>query len=65
MKTNIVRFYFKKVDGTHREAWGKLNPKLRPETNCTERKRNETFQTYFDTVVQAFRCFKRFNLLVF
>ena len=32
MKKKIVKFYFKKVDGSVREAYGTLNEKLMPAT---------------------------------
>ena len=34
-----------------------------PATKGTDRKANETVQTYFDTEVCEFRCFKKANLL--
>ncbi len=34
-----------------------------PETKGDERKKNATVQVYFDTEKQAFRCFKKFNLV--
>lgn len=63
MKSRIVKFYFQKVDGTIRESWGTLNPKLMPELKGNERKENNTVQTYYDTEKQAFRCFKKLNLI--
>ncbi|MBT0534119.1 DUF2693 domain-containing protein [Riemerella anatipestifer] len=63
MQQGIVRFYFQKVDGTIREAWGTLKADLLPETKGSERKENPTTQVYFDTEVNEFRCFKKFNLM--
>lgn len=63
MKVGIVRFYFRKVDGTTREAFGTLSEKLMPETKGTGRKQNDTLQTYFDTERGEFRSFKKANLL--
>lgn len=63
MKNKIVKFYFKKVDGSVREAFGTLSTKLMPETKGSDRKPNDTVQTYFDTEVQEFRCFKKANLI--
>lgn len=63
MRTRIVKFYFQKVDGSIREAWGTLRPDLLPETKSDDRKRNETTQVYFDTECQEYRCFKRLNLV--
>lgn len=63
MKQSIVRFHFRKVDGSIREAWGTLKESMMPETKGTNRKTNDTCQTYFDTEKGEFRCFKRANLL--
>ena len=63
MKNKIVKFYFSKVDGSIREAFGTLKAELLPETKGTERKPNDTIQTYFDTEIQEFRCFKKANLV--
>ena len=62
MRNRIVKFYFKKVDGSIREAYGKLKSDLIPATG-DDRKRNDTVQTYFDTERQQYRCFKRLNLV--
>ena len=62
MSTQIVRFYFQKVDGTTREAWGTLRPDLLPPTQQS-RKTNDTVQVYFDTECHEYRCFKKFNLV--
>ena len=63
MKQKIVKFYFKKVDGTVREAYGTLKESLIPATNGDNRKKNDTVQVYFDTERQEYRCFKKANLL--
>ena len=64
MKSKIVKFYFQKVDGSVREAYGTLNEKLMPTITCTDnRKKNDTVQTYFNTERQEFRCYKKANLL--
>ena len=50
MKKKIVKFYFKKVDGSVREAYGTLDEKLMPAITGTDnRKKNDTVQTYYDT----------------
>lgn len=64
MKKRIVKFYFKKVDGSVREAYGTLNEKLMPAiTDTDKRAKNDTVQTYFDTERGEFRCFKKANLM--
>lgn len=63
MKQRIVKFYFKKVDGSIREAYGTLKENLIPATSGDSRKKNDTIQVYFDTEKQEYRCFKKANLL--
>ena len=64
MKEGIVRFYFQKINGEIREAWGTLNEKYLPQTTGTSnRKKNDFLQVYFDTEKQEFRSFKKLNLI--
>ena len=63
MKHKIVRFYYRKVSGEVREAFGSLQEELLPETKGTGRKANDTLFTYFDTEREDWRSFKRANLL--
>lgn len=63
LHTGIVHFYFRKMDGTIREAWGTLASNLVPETKGVERKPNPTTQVYFDTEKQEWRCYKIANLI--
>ncbi len=64
MAVRIVKFYFQKVDGSIREAYGTLKTDLVPATSGNDnRRKNDTVQTYYDTEVQSWRCFKRANLL--
>lgn len=64
MMKGIVRFYFRKVDGTIREAYGTLRADLMPEIKGEDnRRKNDTVQTYFDTEKQEFRCFKLANIV--
>ena len=64
MAVRIVKFYFQKVDGSIREAYGTLCEKAIPEIAGTDtRKKNDTVQTYFDTEKQEWRCFKKANLI--
>lgn len=62
MQKGIVRFYFKKVDGTIREAWGTLQD-LDDKIKGDKRAKNNTIQVCWDTEKEAFRCFKKFNLV--
>ena len=63
MKNKIVRFYYRKVSGEIREAFGSLQDKLLPPTQGTGRKLNETLFTYFDTEKGEYRSFKKANLI--
>jgi hypothetical protein len=64
MRTRIVKFYYTKVDGSIREAYGTLSNKLVPATKGDDtRKKNDTLQTYFDTEKGEWRSFKKANLL--
>lgn len=63
MKKRIVQFYFKKMDGSEREACGTLQQGVIPATANAGRKNNETLLTYFDVNSGAFRSFRKVNLL--
>lgn len=63
MRESIVKFYYQKVDGTIREAYGTLKESLLPPAMGSGRKANDTVQTYYDTERQEYRCFKKANLL--
>lgn len=63
MRLRIVKFYFLKIDGSVREAYGTLKSDLVPATQESDRRRNETVQVYYDTEKASWRCFKRANLL--
>ncbi len=65
MRDGIVKFYFQKVDGSIREAYGTLAEKLIPSHSDgqSDRKRNDTVQVFFDTEKQAWRCYKKANLI--
>lgn len=58
----IVKFYYQKVDGSIREAFGTLKSSLVPPTSGNGRKAPDTVQVYFDTEVGEWRCFKKANL---
>lgn len=62
MSERIVKFYFQKVDGTMREAYGTLAEKFVPAVGESNRKKNDTLQTYYDCEKQEWRCFKLANL---
>ena len=64
MNTGIVKFYFKKIDGSVREAYGTLSSRVIPSAAGTDnRKKNDTVQCYYDTEKESWRCYKKLNLL--
>ena len=64
MYAGIVKFYYRKVDGSLREAYGTLNGRFIPAIAGTDnRKKNDTTQTYFDTEKSEWRCYKKLNLV--
>ena len=62
LKVKIVEFYFKKTDGTLRQAFGTLLENRVPETKGTK-KTSDNCQVYFDTEKEEWRCFKKCNLI--
>lgn len=62
MQGRIVKFLFQKVDGSIREAYGTLQTSLLPATKGNGW-HNESLQCYFDTEKQAYRYFKKANLI--
>lgn len=64
MVKGIVKFYYQKVDGSLREAFGTLKSNLMPPIQGNDRRlKNPTVQVYFDTERQEYRCFKVANLV--
>ena len=63
LKVKVVEFYFKKTDGTLRQAFGTLKANLIGEVKGTGRKSNDNLQVYWDTEKEEYRCFKKFNLI--
>ncbi|HHT22959.1 MAG TPA: DUF2693 domain-containing protein [Bacteroidales bacterium] len=62
MQVGIVKFYFQKVDGSIREAYGTLKGVEDKIKGTDNRTKNENVQVYFDTEKQSFRSFKKLNL---
>ena len=65
MKGRIVRFTFRKIDGTIREAVGTLLDNVVPATkgSAQGKKTNDEVQVYFDTERSEYRSFKKANLI--
>ena len=59
----IIKFYFEKLNGEIRTAWGTLRTDLIPATSGNDRKKNESVMVYFDQEQQGLRCFKKANLI--
>ena len=66
MKKKVVKFWYMKIDGTLRQAYGHLIESMLPSTKGTGAyKPNPTTQCYFDTEVNSYRSFKIANLIRF
>ena len=63
LKKGVVKFYYQKLNGEIRTAWGTLKEGLISETKGTERKKNDSLVTYYDNEKQAFRSLKVANLI--
>jgi len=63
MKKGVVKFYYEKLSGEIRTAWGTLKEDLCPVTSRENRKKNDSVQVYYDSERSAYRCFKIVNLI--
>ena len=63
LKKGIVKFYYQKLNGEIRTAWGTLKQGLIPEKKRTERKKNKSLILNYDNERQAFRSCKIANLI--
>ena len=63
MKSRIVEFFFIKKDGTTRQAFGTLQDEviLPLIKDASNRESRPDVVTYFDTVAQQFRSFRKEN----
>lgn len=61
LKGEIVEFYYQKVDGSIRQAFGTLQSEILPETAGTK-KTIDGCQVYYDTDKGAWRSFRKCNL---
>lgn len=62
MKTQIVKFYFQKVSGEIREAYGTFLG-VSDQIKGDRRAKNSAVQVYYDAEKQGFRSFKKLNLI--
>lgn len=67
MKKRIVEFYFKKKDGTTRQAFGTLQDEviLPLIKDASNREPRPDVVTYFDKAAQQFRSFRKENFISF
>ena len=67
MRAGVVCFWFQKVDGTLRKAYGTLCNNLIPTekqpTGNGNRRQSESTQAFFDLEKLEWRCFKKANLI--
>lgn len=64
MKKRTVQFFYQKVSGEVRQAFGTLDESvIANSVKGTGRKPNETLFTYFDTEKGEYRSFKKANLI--
>lgn len=65
MSGRIVEFYFIKKDGSKRQAFGTLQQDIIAAhvTSPSNREPNPDLVTYFDTVAQNFRSFRKENFV--
>lgn len=65
MQSGVVKFKYRKLDGSTRIAIGTLQKDLLPKLKGTGRPMKEDSQLYFDVEKQSYRSFKKENLLEF
>jgi len=64
MKYQTVQFYYQKVNGEIRQAFGTMRVEIiTDKIKNNIRKKNDDLLTYWDTEKQSFRSFKKFNLI--
>jgi len=63
MFKGVVKFYFEKVDGTVREAWGTLASRYIMAEPTGRGSSSPLVQCYWDCEKSAWRCYKIANLL--
>lgn len=64
MKIRTVQFFYQKVNGEIRQAFGTMAEEvIHDKVKGTGGRKNEDLFTYWDTEKESFRSFKKFNLL--
>lgn len=65
MKERVCHFYYQKITGEIREAYGSMMTKHIEGKVNGNGKRGKDCKTYFDTAKGAFRCYKSYNIISF
>lgn len=64
MKTKTVQFFYQKVLGEIRQAFGTMRDEvIHDKVKGTGNRKNEDLFTYWDTEKGSFRSFKKFNFI--
>jgi hypothetical protein len=64
MKVKTVQFFYQKVSGEIRQAFGTMREEvIHDKVKGTGKVKNDDMFTYWDTEKGAFRSFKKFNLI--
>lgn len=65
MKSRTVQFFYQKVSGEVRQAFGTMRDDVIADKikGGDMRKKNDDLFTYYDTEKDSFRSFKKFNLI--
>lgn len=63
MTKRVVCFYYAKVDGSVRRAYGTLQASALPASSGHSCKKNSSVQTYYDAEKGAYRSYRKANLL--
>lgn len=64
MRKGAVVFKFVKVDGSIRDAIGTLAESVVPQIGTSGRRKNNDVTVYFDLTRQAWRSFRKENLII-
>lgn len=64
MKTKIVQFFYQKVSGEIRQAFGTMRDEtIHDKIKGNGNRKNEDLFNYWDTEANGWRSFKKFNLI--
>lgn len=63
MKKRVCHFFYKKISGEVREAYGTMMDRVIEGKVNGNGKRGKDCFTYYDTAADGFRCFKTYNII--